>query len=112
MPKATQRLLALLGDGADRAFVEREVGSDALARNLYIGLFALDADPPAAEAPRHCARRAGTEKRIEHDIARLGARAGRDTAGPRVFGRMRLVPALVLDPLAPLQIGKSQSLRI
>src|SRR4029079_5903019 len=40
------RLFALVGSGAHRARVERKRRIDPLARDLRIGVFALDPDPP------------------------------------------------------------------
>ena len=47
---------------------------DPLQRRRDIDVVALDADEVPAELPRHRARRAGAEERVEHHVARLGRR--------------------------------------
>src|SRR6478609_5977512 len=66
-------LATLVGDGFHGALVERKGRGDALAGDLHVSGFALDADPFAAEAARHRACRAGAEERVKDDVARLRA---------------------------------------
>src|SRR3954463_749624 len=71
--KRNSRLLALVGNRLHRAFVERQGRGDALAGDLYVGGFALNANPAPAEPPSDCAGRSGAEEGIEHHVTRLRA---------------------------------------
>src|SRR3546814_17505474 len=57
----------------ESGFIERQGRRDTFQGDLAIVLLSLDTDPMTAKTPRDCASRASTEKRIKHDIARLGA---------------------------------------
>src|SRR4051812_40322485 len=59
------RLVALVGHGLHRTFVERQGRIDPFARHFHISRFALYPDPPAAEATRYCASRPSAEERVE-----------------------------------------------
>src|SRR5690348_4212995 len=68
-PERDARLVALVGDRAHRAFVERQRRIDALAGDLHVCAFALDTDPAPAEPPSDCSGGAGAEEWVENDVA-------------------------------------------
>src|SRR3546814_15572607 len=85
----------------ESGFIERQGRRDTFQGDLAIVLLSLDTDPMTAKTPRDCARRASTEKRIKHDIARLGA--GQPYAVEQclwLLRRMRL-DAIAFQPLLP-----------
>src|SRR3546814_12340820 len=81
--------------------IERQCRRDTFQGDLAIVLLSLDTDPMTAKTPRDCARRASTEKRIKHEIDRLGA--GQQYAVEQclwLLRRMRLA-AIAFQPLLP-----------
>src|SRR3546814_7188054 len=91
----------LFRSNCESGFIERQGRRDTFQGDLAIVLLSLDTDPMTAKTPRDCARRASTEKRIKHDIARLGA--GQQYAVEQclwLLRRMRL-DAIAFQPLLP-----------
>src|SRR5690606_25462179 len=70
------RLLAPGADVDDGRIGGRD-GGDALARAPRIVRLALDADPAPAQLPRHRARRAGAEERVDRKSTRLNSSHGK-----------------------------------
>ena len=85
-----------------RAIIKRIGGAEtpeALGGDLGIFFAAFDADPAPPQALRHGGGGAGTQERIEHDIA--GLAGGEDDTlqqGFRLLRRMRLT-AVLFKPL-------------